>query len=52
MKFTGGVPGPTSQDLMCEIKDSPWPVVLHIEATFKVRLGAMQGVGGGWVVRG
>ncbi|XP_015420346.1 PREDICTED: deleted in lung and esophageal cancer protein 1 [Myotis davidii] len=35
LKFTGGVPGPTSQDLLCEIKDSPWPVVLHIEATFK-----------------
>nr|KAF6335071.1 DLEC1 cilia and flagella associated protein [Pipistrellus kuhlii] len=35
LKFTGGAPGPTSQDLPCEIKDSPWPVVLHIEATFK-----------------
>ncbi|XP_054451839.1 deleted in lung and esophageal cancer protein 1 [Pteronotus mesoamericanus] len=35
LKFTGGVPGPTSQDLLCEIRDSPSPVVLHIEATFK-----------------
>ncbi|KAF6099103.1 DLEC1 cilia and flagella associated protein [Phyllostomus discolor] len=35
LKFTGGVPGPTSQDLLCDIRDSPWPVVLHIEATFK-----------------
>lgn len=25
-----------SQDLLCEIKDSPSPVVLHIEAAFKV----------------
>lgn len=40
LKFTGGVPGPTSQDLLCEIRDSPSPVVLHIEATFKVLLGA------------
>ncbi|XP_045055704.2 deleted in lung and esophageal cancer protein 1 isoform X4 [Desmodus rotundus] len=35
LKFTGGVPGPTSQDLLCDIRDSPCPVVLHIEATFK-----------------
>nr|KAF6420247.1 DLEC1 cilia and flagella associated protein [Molossus molossus] len=35
LKFTAGVPGPTSQDLLCEIRDSPSPVVLHIEATFK-----------------
>lgn len=57
LKFTGGVPGPTSQDLLCEIKDSPWPVVLHIEATFKVRPGAGRAGlagrawrgGGGWM---
>jgi hypothetical protein len=36
LNLTGGVPGPTSQDLECEIKDSPCPVVLHIEASFKV----------------
>uniref|UniRef100_A0ABK0LUT3 DLEC1 cilia and flagella associated protein n=1 Tax=Rattus norvegicus TaxID=10116 RepID=A0ABK0LUT3_RAT len=35
LNLTGGVPGPTIQDLECEIKDSPCPVVLHIEATFK-----------------
>ncbi|XP_052042966.1 deleted in lung and esophageal cancer protein 1 [Apodemus sylvaticus] len=35
LNLTGGVPGPTSQDLECEIKDSPCPVVLHIEAAFK-----------------
>ncbi|XP_012575761.1 PREDICTED: deleted in lung and esophageal cancer protein 1 isoform X2 [Condylura cristata] len=35
LNFTGGVPGPTSHDLLCEIKDSPFPVVLHIEAAFK-----------------
>ncbi|XP_054204624.1 deleted in lung and esophageal cancer protein 1 isoform X3 [Homo sapiens] len=35
LNFTGGVPGPTSQDLLCEIEDSPSPVVLHIEAVFK-----------------
>ncbi|KAM9187327.1 deleted in lung and esophageal cancer protein 1 [Dugong dugon] len=35
LNFTGGVPGPTSQDLLCEVKDSPSPVVLHIEAAFK-----------------
>ncbi|XP_040595698.1 deleted in lung and esophageal cancer protein 1 [Mesocricetus auratus] len=35
LNLTGGVPGPTSQDLQCEIKDSPCPVVLHIEAAFK-----------------
>ncbi|XP_076773714.1 deleted in lung and esophageal cancer protein 1 isoform X1 [Arvicanthis niloticus] len=35
LNLTGGVPGPTSQDLECEIKDSPFPVVLHIEASFK-----------------
>ncbi|ELK13639.1 Deleted in lung and esophageal cancer protein 1, partial [Pteropus alecto] len=35
LKFTGGVPGPVSQDLLCEIRDSPSPVVLHIEAAFK-----------------
>ncbi|EHB00377.1 Deleted in lung and esophageal cancer protein 1 [Heterocephalus glaber] len=35
LNFTGGVPGPASQDLVCEIRDSPSPVVLHIEAAFK-----------------
>nr|KAF6473888.1 DLEC1 cilia and flagella associated protein [Rousettus aegyptiacus] len=35
LKFTGGVPGPVSQDLLCAIRDSPSPVVLHIEAAFK-----------------
>lgn len=46
LNFTGGVPGPTSQDLLCEIKDSPSPVVLHIEAAFKVLLvGPGSGVG-------
>ncbi|XP_040335728.1 deleted in lung and esophageal cancer protein 1 isoform X1 [Herpailurus yagouaroundi] len=35
LSFTGGVPGPTSQDLPCEIQNSPSPVVLHIEAAFK-----------------
>ncbi|XP_051058224.1 deleted in lung and esophageal cancer protein 1 [Phodopus roborovskii] len=35
LNITGGVPGPTSQDLQCEIEDSPCPVVLHIEAAFK-----------------
>ncbi|XP_062038702.1 deleted in lung and esophageal cancer protein 1 [Lepus europaeus] len=35
LSFTGGVPGPTSQDLLCEIQHSPSPVVLHIEAAFK-----------------
>ncbi|XP_041533320.1 deleted in lung and esophageal cancer protein 1 [Microtus oregoni] len=35
LNLTGGVPGPTIQDLQCEIKDSPCPVVLHIEAAFK-----------------
>ncbi|XP_037587254.1 deleted in lung and esophageal cancer protein 1 isoform X3 [Cebus imitator] len=35
LNFTGGVPGPTSQDLLCEIQGSPSPVVLHIEAAFK-----------------
>lgn len=36
LNFTGGVPGPASQDLLCEIRHSPSPVVLHIEAAFKV----------------
>lgn len=36
LNLTGGVPGPTIQDLQCEIQDSPCPVVLHIEAAFKV----------------
>nr|XP_055176945.1 deleted in lung and esophageal cancer protein 1 isoform X8 [Nyctereutes procyonoides] len=35
LSFTGGVPGPVSQDLLCEIQNSPSPVVLHIEADFK-----------------
>ncbi|XP_039093100.1 deleted in lung and esophageal cancer protein 1 [Hyaena hyaena] len=35
LSFTGGAPGPTSQDLLCEIQNSPSPVVLHIEAAFK-----------------
>ncbi|XP_059018065.1 deleted in lung and esophageal cancer protein 1 isoform X5 [Mustela lutreola] len=35
LSFTGGVPGPTSQDLLCEIQNSPLPVVLHVEAAFK-----------------
>ncbi|XP_040492890.1 deleted in lung and esophageal cancer protein 1 isoform X4 [Ursus maritimus] len=35
LSFTGGVPGPTCQDLLCEIQNSPSPVVLHIEAAFK-----------------
>ncbi|XP_053456832.1 deleted in lung and esophageal cancer protein 1 isoform X5 [Nycticebus coucang] len=47
LNFTGGVPGPTSQDLLCEIKDSPSPVVLHIEAAFKgpalfINISALQ----------
>ncbi|MBZ3883328.1 Deleted in lung and esophageal cancer protein 1 [Sciurus carolinensis] len=46
LNFTGGVPGPASQDLLCEIRDSPSPVVLHIEAAFKVlQMGAGQQVG-------
>lgn len=44
LNFTGGVPGPTSQSLLCEIKDSPSPVVLHVEAAFKVPLVGL----GGW----
>lgn len=48
LKFTGGVPGPVSQDLLCEIRDSPSPVVLHIEAAFKVLLG---GWAAGWARR-
>lgn len=43
LNLTGGVPGPTSQDLQCEIKDSPCPVVLHIEAAFKVLRAAGTG---------
>lgn len=39
LNFTGGAPGPMIVDLPCDIKDSAWPVVLHIEATFKVLLG-------------
>ncbi|XP_051833973.1 deleted in lung and esophageal cancer protein 1 [Antechinus flavipes] len=35
LSFTGGVPGVTSQDLLCKITRSPLPVVLHIEAAFK-----------------
>ncbi|XP_048190439.1 LOW QUALITY PROTEIN: deleted in lung and esophageal cancer protein 1 [Perognathus longimembris pacificus] len=35
LNLTGGTPGPLSKDLMCKIKDSPTPVVLHIEAAFK-----------------
>ncbi|XP_012885751.1 PREDICTED: deleted in lung and esophageal cancer protein 1 [Dipodomys ordii] len=35
LNLTGSVPGPVSMDLPCEIRDSPTPVVLHIEATFK-----------------
>ncbi|XP_019583174.2 deleted in lung and esophageal cancer protein 1 isoform X3 [Rhinolophus sinicus] len=47
LKFTGGVPGPTSQNLLCEIRDSPSPVVLHIEAAFKgpalvINISALQ----------
>ncbi|XP_076985910.1 deleted in lung and esophageal cancer protein 1-like isoform X3 [Tamandua tetradactyla] len=47
LNFTGGIPGPTSQDLLCEIKDSPSPVVLHIEAAFKgptvvINISALQ----------
>lgn len=43
LNFTGGVPGPASQDLLCEIRDSPSPVVLHIEGNFKVlQMGAGQ----------
>ncbi|XP_063116398.1 deleted in lung and esophageal cancer protein 1 isoform X12 [Cavia porcellus] len=47
LNFTGGVPGPASQDLLCEIRHSPSPVVLHIEAAFKgpalvVNISALQ----------
>uniref|UniRef100_A0A4X2LHU3 DLEC1 cilia and flagella associated protein n=2 Tax=Vombatus ursinus TaxID=29139 RepID=A0A4X2LHU3_VOMUR len=35
LNFTGGVPGVTSQELLCKIERSPVPVVLHIEAAFK-----------------
>lgn len=45
LSFTGGVPGPVSQDLLCEIQNSPSPVVLHIEAAFKVPSGGL----GNWV---
>lgn len=48
LSFTGGVPGPTCQDLLCEIQNSPSPVVLHIEAAFKVLLG---GCAAGWAGR-
>lgn len=49
LNLTGGVPGPTSQDLECEIKDSPYPVVLHIEASFKVLwVGANRAAGNAW----
>ncbi|KAK2492391.1 hypothetical protein MC885_014893 [Smutsia gigantea] len=39
LNFIGGVPGPTGHDLLCEIEGSTSPVVLHIEAAFKVLLG-------------
>nr|XP_036870417.1 deleted in lung and esophageal cancer protein 1 isoform X4 [Manis javanica] len=47
LNFMGGVPGPTSQDLLCEIEGSTSPVVLHIEAAFKgpvlvISLSALQ----------
>ncbi|KAM6177157.1 deleted in lung and esophageal cancer protein 1 [Erethizon dorsatum] len=47
LNFTGGVPGLASQDLLCEIRDSPSPVVLHIEAAFKgpalvINISALQ----------
>ncbi|KAG8521540.1 Deleted in lung and esophageal cancer protein 1 [Galemys pyrenaicus] len=47
LSFTGGAPGPTSHDLPCEIRDSPLPVMLHIEAAFKgpalvINLSALQ----------
>lgn len=45
LNFMGGVPGPTSQDLLCEIEGSTSPVVLHIEAAFKVLLVGLAGVG-------
>lgn len=49
LNLTGGVPGPTSQDLECEIKDSPFPVVLHIEASFKVPwVGGNRAAGNAW----
>ncbi|XP_036595590.1 deleted in lung and esophageal cancer protein 1 [Trichosurus vulpecula] len=35
LNFTGGVPGVTSQELLCKIERSPVPVVLHVEAAFK-----------------
>ncbi|XP_060036598.1 deleted in lung and esophageal cancer protein 1 isoform X1 [Erinaceus europaeus] len=35
LNITGSVPGPASLDLLCDIKNSPSPAVLHIEATFK-----------------
>ncbi|XP_036777521.2 deleted in lung and esophageal cancer protein 1 isoform X6 [Manis pentadactyla] len=47
LNFIGGVPGPTGQDLLCEIEGSTSPVVLHIEAAFKgpvlvISLSALQ----------
>ncbi|KAM4815106.1 deleted in lung and esophageal cancer protein 1 [Thomomys bottae] len=35
LNLTSSVPGPVSRDLLCEIRDSATPVVLHIEAAFK-----------------
>ncbi|XP_049622406.1 deleted in lung and esophageal cancer protein 1 [Suncus etruscus] len=35
LNFTGAAPGPMIVALPCDIKDSAWPVMLHVEATFK-----------------
>lgn len=36
LTITGGKPGRVSHNLPCKIEHSPEPVVLHVEAAFKV----------------
>lgn len=41
LTITGGKPGHVSHNLLCKIEHSPEPVVLHVEAAFKVRTSSV-----------
>lgn len=41
LAITGSEPGCISRDLRCKIEHCPEPVVLHVEAAFKVKSSAV-----------
>lgn len=48
LAITGWKPGCISHNLLCKIEHCPEPVVLHVEAAFKVSVGGWLAVGPGY----